>query len=289
MMQSAAAFNGDLQTRLIRPTKPHRARSVRVPKFGRILFTRDQGDSTTFAREYFSTNLTAVHRDGDGVVKDIYDLGSGLVTNVGVTALANDFAWAQNAQTLKLSNWHASGTGATAAAATDIALQTLAAPTTTTAVAGVQSLVSAANSQIYRTVATINYTSTLAVTEWGLHTAQTLTAATGSPLTASSATGGTATGTPYSASSASVQGQQQLVIRPATTTVYGLILSNTTSAVVIPAWYKVADGTAGATPGATEAFTIIPVLWDHKVFAAINVVNGDAVQYSYSLTCNSGG
>jgi hypothetical protein len=30
-------------------------------------------------------------------------------------------------------------------------------------------------------------------------------------------------------------------------------------------------------------------LWDHKVFAAINVVSGDSIQFTYSLTINAGG
>jgi hypothetical protein len=283
-------FGGDLATRVIRPRAPHKAVGFKLPGGrGRILFSRDPGDAGIFAREVFASELFAIHRDGDGRVIHEHDLGSGLVTNVGVTALANDFAWAQNCQTLKLANQHATGTGTTAAAATDIALQTLAAPTTTTAVAGTQSLVSAANSQTYRTVATINYTSTLAITEWGLHTAAALSATTGTPFTATTATSATVTGTPYSASSSSVQGEQQLIVKPGTTTVYGLILANTTSVLTIPAWYKVADGTAGSTPGSTEAFTLLPVLWDHKVFSAINVANGDSIQFTYNLAVNSGG
>lgn len=30
-------------------------------------------------------------------------------------------------------------------------------------------------------------------------------------------------------------------------------------------------------------------MWDRKVFAAINVVNGDSIQFTYTLTINSGG
>lgn len=240
----------------------------------------------------FKSHLQADLLRGGALVKS-FDLGSGLVTNVGVLAMANDFAWAAPSgaavNTLKLANFHASGTGTTAAATSDIALQTLAAPTTTTAVTGAQSLVSAANSQVYKTVATINYGSTLAITEWGLHTASALSATTGTPFTATSATSATVTGTPYTASSTTVQGEQQLIVKPGTTTVWGLITSNTTSVLTIPAWYTVASGAAGSTPGATEAFTLLPVLWDHKVFAAINVVNGDAIQFTYSLTINSGG
>jgi hypothetical protein len=289
MKPSNLGFRGNLAAQIIHSPKPHTARSIRIPGIGRAILTRDPGAALLTAREVFATHLQATHRNRAGEVVGVHDLGSGLVTNVGVTALANDYAWAQNAQTLKLANWHASGTGATAAAATDIALQTLAGPTTTKAVAGAQSLVSEANKQTYRTVATINYTETLAITEWGLLTAEALSATTGTPFTAAAAKEATVTGTPYTASSASVQGEQQLIVKAGTTTVYGLVLSNTTSKLVIPAWYKVADGTAGSTPGATEAFTLLPVLWDHKVFAALNVVSGDSIVWTYSLACVSGG
>lgn len=289
MNASSMGPSGKLSTQRLRPSEPHRARSIRVPGIGRIFVTRDKGDSTLTSREVLSTNLTAFHRDGDGKMRHIYDLGSGLVTNVGVTALANDWNWAQNCQTLKLANQHASGTGVTAAAATDIKIQTISTQGGQTPVAGTQTLLSAANSQKYQTVATVAYTGTEAVTEWGLFTSSTLSATTGTPFTATTATSATATGTPYTASSSSTRGEQQLIVVPGTTTVYGVVLSNTTSAFTIPAWYKVADGTAGSTPGTTEAFTILPVMWDHKVFAAINVVNGDSIQFTYQLAINSGG
>jgi hypothetical protein len=139
-------------------------------------------------------------------------------------------------------------------------------------------------------VATISYGSTLAITEWGLHNAATLSATTGTPLTACTATLATATASPYTASSTTVKGTpQSLVIKAGTTTVWGLVLSNTVSAMTIPAWYTVAAGTAGSTPGGTEAFSLIPVLWDRKQFTAINVVNGDSIQFTYSLAINSGG
>lgn len=237
----------------------------------------------------FSSHLWADHFR-DGKLRKRYDLGSGLVTNVGVLAMANDWNWASPSgaavNTLKLANQHASGTGVTAAASTDITLQTSAGPSP---VAGTQSLISGANVQKYQTVATLNYSSSLAITEWGLFTNATLSAATGSPFTTTTATSGTATGTPYTASSSTVQGEQQFIVVPGTTTVWGLITSNTTSQLNIPAWYKVADGTAGATPGGTETFTIKPVMWDHRVFSAINVNNGDSIQFTYQLTINSGG
>jgi hypothetical protein len=288
-------MEGNLRPRVMRSPRTHRVRQLRLPGgLGRIMLTRDCGDSVMTAREYFQTNLTARKFDGDGQLVHEYDLGSGLVTNVGVLAMANDFAWAApsgaSQATLALSNYHSVGTGATAAAATDVQMQTLAAPTTTTAVTGTQSLVSAANSQTYRTVATVSFTSTLAITEWGLHNDATLSASTGTPFTATSATSATATATPWTASSTTVRGTPQArLLRPGTTTVWGLVTSNTTSVATIPAWYTVAAGTAGSTPGSTEAFTIQPVLWDRKVFSAINVVNGDSIQFTYSLLINSGG
>lgn len=213
------------------------------------------------------------------------------MTNVGTLAMANDYAWSAqlNLATLALANFHAWGTGATAAAATDIALQTLAAPTTTTAVTGTASLVSAANVQKYQSVATITAGGTLAITEWGLHSLATLSSTTGSPFTAATATTWTDTGSAQTASSATVRGLQQTIVVPGTTTVWGLNLSNTTHVATIPAWYKVADGTAGSTPGNTETFAIKPVLWDHKVFAAINVVNLDSIAFTYTVQINSGG
>lgn len=292
-IDASVGMSGDMVADVLRSPQVKKAKGFRTP-FGRVFFTRDKGESTLFASQWFMTNTTARHYGPDGRLIDEYDLGSGSVTNVGVLSMANDYAWAGVSgtpqATLALSNYHATGTGVTAAVATDVVVQTLAAPTTTTAVTGTQSLVSAANSQSYRSVATINYTSTLAITEWGLHNAATLSATTGTPFTATTASSATVTGTPYTASSTTVKGTpQSLIVASGTTDAYGLVLSNTTSVLTIPAWYKKADGTAATTPGSTEAFTLKPVLWDHKVFSAINVNNGDSIQFTYTLAINSGG
>jgi hypothetical protein len=205
--------------------------------------------------------------------------------------MANDYAWSAqlNLATLALANQHATGTGVTAAAATDFKLQTVSANGGQNPVAGTQTLVPSGTAPKYQTVATINYTGTEAVTEWGLHSLSTLSATTGTPFTATTATSGTVTGTPLTASSATVRGQQATIVVPGTTAVWGLVLSNTTSVLTIPAWYNQSNGAAGSTPGSTEAFTLRPVMWDHKVFTAINVNNGDSIQFTYQLTINSGG
>lgn len=216
------------------------------------------------------------------------NLGTGLTTNVAAIATANDPFWANAAaanSVLEICTFHGTGTGSTAAAATDIKLTTNDA---VALVSGTASLISAANSQKLQSVATLTGYGTEAVTEWGLHSSGTISATTGTPFTATSGTTATATGTPYTASSSTVVGQQFNVVVPGTTTVFGLVLSNTTSAFTIPAWYKVADGTAGSTPGTTEAFTIKPLLYDHKVFSAINTVSGDTIQFTYQLTIASG-
>jgi hypothetical protein len=306
--KGAQGFSSALDTRVIRPPGRHTARGLRIPGLGRVMFTRDPGDGGLFAREVFLSELSAVHRDGDGRVVHEHDLGSGLVTDVGVLSLANDFAWpapsAAAINILRIANNHASGTGVTAAAVTDIKLQTPSTFGGQTMVAGVQSLVQASTAgtgttgtQVYKTVATINYTGTEAVTEWGLMGnlgtigGTALSSATGSPFTAGSATTGTVTATPLTASTTTVQGQANTLIErtSGTNQSWGLVLSNTTSVATVGAWYLTSSGAAGQAPANTETLVFRPVMWDHKVFSAINVNNGDSIQFTYSLTPNQGG
>ena len=248
----------------------------------------------------FGTNLKATlfHR---GKYQGDVDLGSGLVTDWGAMALANEavtLASPSGARinALFLSNYHASGTGVTAASAHDYKIQTISTSGGQTPVAGTQtfSTTGTAASPKLQTVATIAYTNTEAVTEWGLHTSGTLSSTTGTPFTNTTATTFTATGTPFTASSSTVQGLQQQIVEPGTTTVIGLIASNTTSVATLvnngtTGWWTRAAGTAGSTPGTTEAYTLRPIMWDHKVFSAINVVNGDSIQFTYTLTVTPGG
>jgi hypothetical protein len=270
--------------------------SIPLPGARRLHFGVERLGAAHPAGLVMGTNLRVdfFHR---GRWQGFKDMGSGLVTNVGVLAMANEavtLAAPSGARKniLFLSNNHATGTGATAAAATDIKIQTISTQGGQTPVAGTQTLVSAANLQKYQTVATVAYTGSEAVTEWGLFASGTLTATTGTPFTAGDATTGTVTGTPLTASSATVQGQQQNIFENTghATPHWGLVISNTTGVVTVPAWYKVADGTAaGVTPANGNAYTIRPVMWDHKVFSAINVVNGDSIQFTYQLTISSGG
>jgi hypothetical protein len=286
-----AGFEGRLRTRVVRAPRPSPVHWLRIPGLGRFAFTRDPGEATILAREYFSTHLRATHRNSRGDIVGVHDLGSGMVTNIGVLAMANDFAWSAqlNLSTLGLANNHATGTGATAAAATDFKLQTPSGFGGQTPVAGTQTLIPSGTVPKYQSVATISYTGTETVSEWGLHSQTTLSSTTGTPFTAATATSATVTGTPLTASSATVRGLQGTIVVPGTTAVWGLVTSNTTSVLTIPAWYNQSNGAAGSTPGATEAFTTRPVMWDHRVFTGIGVNSGDSIQFTYQLQVNSGG
>lgn len=271
---------------------------IRLPFTKRRLafgLTRPEDAAEHFRGMDFRTNLSVAlfHR---GKYQGSKDLGSGLVTNVGVQALANEAVTlaspsGSRINLLYLANQHVTGKGTTAAAATDIKIETISTNGGETAVAGTQSFVTAANDQKYRTVATISYTGTEAVTEWGLMTSATLSASTGSPFTAGSATTGTSTGTSLTASSSTVQGHQQHIVErtSGTNLSYGLVSSNTTSVFTVPAWYLVASGLAGQAPANAETYVIRPVMLDRKVFSAINVISGDSIQFTYSLTISSGG
>ena len=301
MKQDSLGMSGHLDIAKI--PGPRQAKSIRIGK-RRFFWTDDPGVSTRFANQFFQTNLSAVHRGRDGRVKDVYKFGSGTVTNVGCLSLANDWNWAAPSgaaiNTLKTMNYHAVGTGTNAPAIYNVALQTLAAPTTTTAVTGVQSLVpgttggDAASVSILQSVATTNFTGSAAITEWGIFSSATLSATTGSPFSGNSATSTTAsvTGTPLTASSSTVQGQQQYIFQDNTnaTPFWGLVISNTTSVITVPAWYTVAAGAvSGSNPANGDTYTILPVMFDRQEFSAINVVNLDSIQWTFQLQIVPGG
>ena len=274
-------------------------KDILLRKFGYALVRDPQGAATRFPGGMaFGSNLQAAHiRDGK-LVRD-YDLGSGLVTNIGVLALAGDSQWPQTSivtNLFKLLKWHASGKGVTAAAFTDINIETDSTVGGQTPVSGTQVFThdQVGTAQKWVSVATIAYTGNEAVTEWGLFNDSTLSRTTGSPFTNTTANTATVTATPLTASSSSVQGETQHVVKTTTTPRYALITSNTTSVLTLSfsaasGWMVTTTGVIGSTPGSTEAYTLRPVMWDHKVFSAINVVNGDSIQFTYTLTIASGG
>lgn len=165
---------------------------------GRLLWTPDKGQGLLPAQMFFGSDLKASLYRGDDLL-DVRELGSGLVTTAGVNYLASDFN--DGASDISAFDYHGVGIGTTAAAIGDTVLEN-----TTGVPARVSGTPTNPTANQYRSVATVSFTSTLAITEWGL----------------------------FSAS------------------------------------------TAGT-------------LWDRRTFTAINVVNGDSIQFTYTLTINAGG
>lgn len=292
-MESTLGLSADFKPRLIKP-KILPVHGLRIPKLGRIAATRDPGEAGLFSRKFLETNFRIAIRDPQGRLIEEHDLGSGLVTNVGVLALAADFGIpgvsTNPANLFANLKWHAWGTGATAAATTDIKLQTPAAPTATEAEEGVNTL-TASGTGAPKLVSTKKITAggNLAITEWGILTAKILAAATGEPLTAESATSGTTTGTALTASSATAIGETLKILNASESEdIWGLITKNTTSIVTVPAWYKTSSG-AVKEPASTSKYKIRPVMFDHRVFAAVNVESGNQIEGIWELTINSGG
>lgn len=206
-----------------------KAKTVKLPLLGRYVIKSDRhGSGDLNGRMALETNLTVKVFDKDGnerKIKDYFgsnifqrafyrllyrdqttlDLGSGLVTSAGVVKLSQDTAVSAGSAAFNAFKNHGTGTGTTAAAVGDTALQTAIG---TTATAGANTNAAVSTNATVTSIATVAYSGTSAVTEWGLFNSTTL---------------------------------------------------------------------AGAT------------MWDHKIFTAINVVNGDSIQFTYVLTLNSGG
>ena len=200
-MESTTRFGGELAAR----HNKNRTMVLRIPGLGRVMFTRDQGDALITGRQALATRLVGVHRDGDGKFRDKRDHGSGLVTHAGVLLLSQDINISAGVPTLAAMKYQATGTGTTSATSTDTTLQ---AAVGTVAYLSALSQSDSSPNALIKSVATLSYTASLAISEWGLFNSGTL---------------------------------------------------------------------AGAT------------MWDHKVFAGYNVISGDTIQFTYTLTLTSGG
>lgn len=109
--------------------------------------------------------LTARVFRANGTVEDLGVLSRRVVTTAGVNWMATTFTNTAEPETL---NFHDCGTGTTAEA---IGQTTLVTPFGGSRVAGTQSTPGSTN--IYRSVATISFAGTFAITEHGLFTAST--------------------------------------------------------------------------------------------------------------------
>lgn len=287
--------HGKLQARRMHGPGQKPVHHLSVPKVGRFMFTRDPGSAFRLASEYYQTHLQAHHFDRHGRLIGEHHLGSGLVTNVGVNLMVNDPAWAAGA-TLKQMNYHAIGTGATAAAASDYYLQTAQGATnisgsTNGYMTGAWTLGGNSAPNAMKNVATFTFTGSVAVTEWVL--AMSNAANFSGTATSTSTSSLTNTGATFTTGGNGLQGwsveANTSAVNTPTTTAMGQVTSNTgTALTLLSGWLTLADA-AASTPSGTTNYVVYPSIWDHKVFAAINVVNGDSIQFTYTLTVNSGG
>jgi hypothetical protein len=300
---SSLAMSASMQPIVYRRRKARRVRNFGIPGLGRIAFSRDPGEAALFAERFLRTRLEAIITNPYGELVEHIDLGSGKVTNLGVLALANDFQWAQVSgspvNTLGACKFHAWGTGATAAAVTDFELQTPAAPTgaTENAVEGVNSLVfeNKGKNQTIKSQATIKAGGVLAITEWGLHSVAAIrpaekTGGAGAPTST--------TFFPEAASltesTAVVRGAENSVIwiaesAGASHALVGLIQKNKTGEVTVPGWVKSATEETGELPKEKSKYRIIPTLFDHRVFSALNLESGNEVTFPWTLEIVAGG
>src|SRR5665213_737439 len=131
---------------------------IRIPfKKERLWIVRDPGQGNAL----FQSRLFTKHfRNGELIEER--DLGTGVITNTGVALWAAD--WNNATATIKLATWHDSGTGITAPTISDTVMQT---PTGNARITGSQSNLT----NVYKTIATLSYGSSFAITEWGLFTA----------------------------------------------------------------------------------------------------------------------
>ncbi len=171
-----------------------RSRIITLPLIGRIALVADPKGSAGFfpGGLAFHSNLKAqVIRDGKVLAKKhfsnlnwlqkltsgddtLLDFGSGLVTTAGVTLLSQDTAVTAGAAAFSVFKNVGTGTGTTAAAVGDTALQTAIG---TTATAGTNTNAVVSTNATVTNVTTVSYSGTSAVTEWGLFNQTTLSGA----------------------------------------------------------------------------------------------------------------
>lgn len=117
-------------------------------------------DQAIVAGTGFIGRLWVVHYRFDKVIDFRYE-GTGIVTTAGVNLLVAD--WTNANATLKLANYHDSGTGTLAPSISDTVMQI---PTGSARGVGTQTNIG----DVYQSVGNISYSNTFTITEWGLLT-----------------------------------------------------------------------------------------------------------------------
>lgn len=292
-----------------------RTKSITIPRLGRFQVGIDspQGSGNILANMGFTTDLELVlHRQGQPLparlampfwarfwagVKgnsNIIHVGSGKITNVGVNFMAwNDEASVLGA-TLSLMKYHAIGTGSTADAAADYYLQT---PNGTSNLSGTTNGYMTATQSVvapntYKTSSTFTLTGNIAIAEWILamsNAANFSRTATGTPT----ATTFPDSGASFTTSGTGLEGWTieiaSSAVNTPTTTVAGLVTSNTATQLnIAEGWWTLANA-SGSTPGANQAYVVYPTVFDHRQFSTVNLGNGDSLTVNHTIAINSGG
>lgn len=281
-----------------------------IARLGDYALVKDKGGSASISgKDYFSSNLQADHFAHDGRLINQYDFGSGKVNESFVVGLAKDWQGTTNnkaAPIITQANRMYSGTSSTAEQAYDYTLGTpVIGGATTSVITPTFAVGSASNNTTVQWVGTITYSGTSAINEWGLfdipnvatgpgvfyttstntNTATTITPG-GTPNWTANALAGWAVVLGASATTANQTGQTQAFIE-----------SNTGSALTIAQasndgisyWTTSNNGGSAATPSNNTLMAIYPFMLDHKTFSTINVINGDSITFTYTLTIQSGG
>lgn len=310
-----SAFGGELSTQLIHNPGPAKVRTLRLPGIGRVAFSRDPGTGNMLSTHHMGTHLFAVHRDGDGKMVETYDLGSGNVQTNFVVGLMWDAQGTTNnkgapvltapaaataVSGVTTGRYMYSGTGTTVNDY-DYQLATTAGPASgaITPTYGFGAASSAPASQL-QYVGTIAYVSSLAITEWGLFNTNSQGAMTSSTVNTATATGTSASTWTTAPSAINSLAGMAAVATSTSPVVGGYIWSNSTATTAslitigtgTVGWYNLnsnATLATGTTPASNSTIGVYPLMFDHKTFAAINVVNGDSIQFTYTLSIVAGG
>ena len=162
--ESGIKFRGELTGVLIHPDGSHLnlgllgADEISLPKWRRVYRYLRRGRHIPLTMGFAAFLALALAKEPLGAFV------VGVLTTAGVNYAAADFLAASVAH-IQDFNWHDSGIGTSAAAVGNTALTT---PTGLARVAGTQSNPTANQ---YRSIATITYNASFAITEWGLFSA----------------------------------------------------------------------------------------------------------------------
>lgn len=164
-MESNLSMGGQMTAKLIRPQRASLGWKLsNLPNIWRGLWRWELARLAKIPTMYATLHAQVTHADGS--ITDYGLIGTRVVTTAFVTALAT-YMYDGSGPVPTAFDYHASGTGTTAEANGDTAMET------DSGVSRVSGTASNPSAGVYRSVGTMSYTSTLAITEHGLFSAAT--------------------------------------------------------------------------------------------------------------------